>query len=146
MANSSFFYLFSLLAQGMIMVIYHAFFPISLTNLEGTTNSLYVDVSVFPIVFFLVVIFAPLFEEVFLRGALQETLTRRYGKNVAIILGACIFVLIHAFLIVLAPAYFLFGFFLGYLYYRYQSIYAPLLFHVFINLVNVLMVFFVTVL
>ncbi|GAK08233.1 CPBP family intramembrane glutamic endopeptidase [Geomicrobium sp. JCM 19038] len=94
----------------------------------------------------MIVIFAPLFEEVFLRGALQETLTRRYGKNVAILLGACIFVLIHALLIVLAPAYFLFGFFLGFLYYRYQSIYAPLLFHVFINLVNVLTVFFVTVL
>ncbi|GAK08234.1 hypothetical protein [Geomicrobium sp. JCM 19038] len=41
------FYLFSLLAQGMIMVIYHAFFPISLTNLEGTTNSLHVDASIF---------------------------------------------------------------------------------------------------
>ncbi len=84
-------------------------------------------------------ILAPIFEELFFRGAIEGSILRSYrNPAVGIIVSALIFGLIHA-----NPAQvvfaFLFGIILGFIYYRTKSITLPIILHFINNTVSVIL-------
>lgn len=87
--------------------------------------------------FFAVVILAPLFEEILCRGLILSTLKKVMPKWYAIVISASIFGIIHG-----NPIQFIYatsiGILLGWLYTKYDSIFAPMLCHLAFNLVSTL--------
>lgn len=80
----------------------------------------------------LVVIGAPLSEELFFRGLLLEALSNHVGDTYAVLLSALIFALVHFYLIQFIPVL-LSGILLGRLYLKSRGITRPLIAHMVVN-------------
>jgi len=93
-----------------------------LTNLRGD----------WPIFFLVAVVLAPFTEEVLFRGLLQPALKRRLGAIPAVVLTAAGFAVVHVSITV-APAIFVLGLALGYVYERTGTLAAPIAFHAAFN-------------
>lgn len=86
----------------------------------------------------LVGVIGPIGEEVMFRGVLQQTLAERIGHPVSVILTSLIFALFHVDVVMFAPLLVL-GLILGILRAVFQSLWAPILFHVVNNSVSVIL-------
>lgn len=93
---------------------------------------------------FLLIVLVPFIEEVLFRGFLQNRLKKSFGVKVAIILTSMIFALFHFSAsqswgnLELMISLFLLACFLGYLYERQQSIWAPVVLHGTFNAISVI--------
>lgn len=95
-----------------------------------------------------VLVMAPLIEEFLFRGVLQTYLKKRLGPRIAILLSALFFAFFHFSLsqglgnISLLLSLFLLGGYLGFLYQRQGSLWAPIGLHMSFNLVSALRILF----
>ena len=87
--------------------------------------------------FLLVVIAAPLLEEIFFRGILLEGFLHNYSPRKAILLSALIFGAIHLNPIQI-PGAFLIGIFLGWVYWKTRTLLPVILIHFINNLISFL--------
>lgn len=74
------------------------------------------------------VVFAPIFEELICRGAVLESMRRRYSKIASVVVSALFFALIHVEPSVMVQA-FVAGLIFGTIYLRTSSIFAPIILH-----------------
>jgi hypothetical protein len=95
----------------------------------------------FIIAFIMVVVLAPVVEELFFRGFLYQALRQRWGANVAIIASGVLFSLAHFSLYLLVPIAVI-GFALAYLYERTDSLGPPIMLHALNNLISVVVVYY----
>jgi uncharacterized protein len=84
------------------------------------------------IYFFLMVIITPIVEEIVYRGFLFNMLLKKYSLKIALIASSLIFALIHLRFTGIGFL-FLYGLFFGYVYYKTNSLIAPILAHFTIN-------------
>lgn len=87
----------------------------------------------FVAIFFLTVVVAPFAEEVFFRSFLYQAFRKRYGIYLGILISALIFGLFH-FSFVVFPVFVVIGFFLGYIFEKYHSVYPAIMLHSLNNL------------
>ncbi|MCP9235694.1 CPBP family intramembrane glutamic endopeptidase [Lewinella sp. JB7] len=116
-----------------------AVFPVLLRGTNAVDNEL---LQASPgAAFISICVLAPLLEETLFRGLIQERLGRGSPWYVSILLSATLFALMHGTGACLFPL-FMGGITLGYLYYRWNSLYACMLLHFVVNgsgyLINVL--------
>ena len=96
-----------------------------------------------PIAVFAFVILIPVLEEFIFRGLLQSWLRRHLSRQPALLITAVAFALMHfasmqgATNLVIVPAVFVIGYFLGHLYERQGSLYASIGLHVTYNALGV---------
>lgn len=95
----------------------------------------------FIIAFMMVVVLAPVVEELFFRGFLYQALRQRWGANVAIVASGVLFSLAHFSLFLLVPIAVI-GFSLAYLYERTDSLGPPIMLHALNNLISVVVVYY----
>ncbi|MBB4078469.1 membrane protease YdiL (CAAX protease family) [Lewinella aquimaris] len=87
----------------------------------------------FPTLAFIsICVLAPTLEELLFRGLILDRLRRSIPVYLSIVLSAAIFALMHGLRASLFPIFTL-GIALGYLYHRYDSLYACILFHFIVN-------------
>lgn len=86
-------------------------------------------------------IIVPIAEEVLFRGIVQTYLVRRWGAVWGILVASLWFALMHVDVALFAPLFSI-GLGLGYLRYRYQSIWGAILLHAMNNMAGVLSYFF----
>jgi membrane protease YdiL (CAAX protease family) len=89
------------------------------------------------IMFLLIGLVLPFFEELFYRGFIQTSLMRTGRPAVAIVVAGLLFGAVHLGQSggpTQAPALAVFGFALGYAYYRTRSLWAPVLMHALFNI------------
>jgi len=80
------------------------------------------------------VVGAPVMEEFFFRGFLQTSLRRAFGsRQIAIVVGACVFALVHFAQWESMPALFVLGLGLGYAFEKTGRLAAPMLCHMLFN-------------
>ena len=97
-----------------------------------------------------IIIVAPFLEEFLFRGVLQNFLKKHLGRKSAIALSSFIFALFHfapsqkAGNIALLISLFAFACFLGFLYEKRRSLFAPIGLHMTFNLMSALRVLFIT--
>ncbi|MFA9556355.1 lysostaphin resistance A-like protein [Evansella sp. AB-rgal1] len=94
----------------------------------------------FLVVFLEVAILSPILEEIIFRGGILQALKLKYNAHIAVWGSSLMFMLIHQWSIVILPGIFVLGLILGYLYHKYNNIYAPIGFHIFVNGFNVIAV------
>lgn len=82
--------------------------------------------------FFVIVIVAPVAEEIFFRGFVFAGLRGRYGWPAAAAISATMFAVFHLELTFFIPA-FLLGFLFAYIYHRAQSIWPAMILHITVN-------------
>ncbi|MDF2821522.1 MAG: hypothetical protein K0R15_1963 [Clostridiales bacterium] len=80
----------------------------------------------------LVVIIAPICEELLNRGIVYEKIKAQFTRLPAIIIQAAIFAIMHGNMLQIIYAFIL-GLLLGYIYEKYKSIYAPIFMHLLFN-------------
>ena len=90
------------------------------------------------LVFFAIVISAPLFEEIALRGVVFNDFKKSVPVWLALVIQAAVFGLMHLNIIQGTYAFFL-GLILGLVYHYYKSIWMPILVHLSFNLTSTLM-------
>ncbi|MDI6817412.1 MAG: type II CAAX endopeptidase family protein [Actinomycetota bacterium] len=95
----------------------------------------------FIIAVLMVVVLAPIVEELFFRGFLYQALRQRWGANVAIVASGVLFSLAHFSLYLLVPIAVI-GFALAYLYERTDSLGPPIILHALNNLISVVVVYY----
>jgi len=94
---------------------------------------------------FFIIIIVPVIEELIFRGFLQNWIARHLGRIVAIVITAVIFSCFHFSFsqgwgnLEIIPSLFTLALFLGYVYFRQQSIYASIGLHATFNGVNILL-------
>jgi uncharacterized protein len=91
--------------------------------------------------FITLVILAPILEEIFCRGIVLRGLLKNYPKNKAILVSAIFFAAIHLNPWQALPAFFG-GLFMGWMYYKTQSVIPGIIIHVTINGTAFLLMFF----
>jgi len=102
----------------------------------------------FTFAFLCVLILAPLVEEFLFRGVLQTYFKKRVGPKAAILLSALIFALFHYSIghglsnVSLILSLMILGTFLGFLYERQRSLWAPLGLHIAFNAISALRILF----
>ncbi len=106
----------------------------------------------FTLAMFSVVVFAPLIEETLFRGFLQSYLRRYFSPAFSIAIASLCFTSFHYSAdqglgnISILGSLFLLGCFLGFLYERQQSLFAPLLLHSLFNFLSVANLYFLSAL
>jgi membrane protease YdiL (CAAX protease family) len=85
------------------------------------------------IYFFLMVIITPVVEEIIYRGFLFNLLLKKYSVKIALIVSSLIFAFFHLRFAGIGYL-FVYGLFFGYVYYKVNSLIAPILAHFVINL------------
>jgi membrane protease YdiL (CAAX protease family) len=90
------------------------------TRIDQSLNSSYGAI--------ITIIVAPIFEEYFFRGMIQQSLVQRYGSLVGVLLAAALFGIIHFNPVQIGGA-FLGGIAIGYVYNRTQSLSAAIFIH-----------------
>ncbi len=86
-------------------------------------------------------VIAPIFEELLCRGVILEAIRRKHGGFIACVLSSLIFGVMHLEPQAVLNA-FMIGMLLGYLYIRTNSIFAPMLIHLFNNVIAYLFLVF----
>jgi membrane protease YdiL (CAAX protease family) len=92
--------------------------------------------------FFVIVIVAPIAEEIFFRGFVFTGLRSRFGWGAAAAISAAMFAVFHLELTFFIPA-FLLGFLFAYVYHRSNSIWPGIILHVIFNSIGVAAYYFV---
>ncbi len=136
--------------QGIIyLILVHLFHIVEFPD----QNSIYMvkmtlgDPLYFLFTLITIVLFGPIAEELLFRGFLQSYLRQWIGKNSAIVLTALIFASFHFSMvqeisnISILPALFVFALFLGALYEKQRSLFAPIALHAFFNGFNALQLY-----
>lgn len=129
--------------QGLFLLLFFLPFEDSLPQGESTSALLAVNGPTIVLTFVILAILTPLLEEILFRGYLQRSVQKYLDPFLAVGISALLFTLCHAFTLIIMPAIFILGLGTGYLYHTYQSIYAPLSLHMFLNSINVFAVGFV---
>ncbi|MEE9413875.1 MAG: type II CAAX endopeptidase family protein [Acidimicrobiales bacterium] len=88
-----------------------------------------------------VVVGAPVVEEIFFRGFLQTTLERRIGSRGAWLIASAVFAVVH-FQVLQFPALFMFGLLAGFIYNKYDRLGPAIWTHVGFNAVTVMYLVF----
>lgn len=88
------------------------------------------------------VIIAPVIEEVFFRGFLQQAFTKRFGLNRGLLLASLIFAIAHFEFQVLIPIFIL-SLLLGWMFIRSRSIWPGIIFHAVNNIMALVIEFMV---
>ncbi|MBM3199010.1 MAG: CPBP family intramembrane metalloprotease [Chlamydiae bacterium] len=97
-----------------------------------------------------VILLAPLIEEFLFRGLLQNFLLQHLSRGKAIVLSSIAFTLLHIAPeqawdnVTLALSLFPLGCLLGFLYEKYQTLFAPLVLHALFNGISALQLFYLT--
>lgn len=136
------------LAGQIIMVVMHLFSQVPME--EQIAVKLLKTSMTYPALFITtmvcVTVIVPVMEEVLFRGLLQTWLKQRFGRPTAIVLCSLIFAFFHFSTsqglnnIELIISLFILSCFLGYIYERQSSIWAPIGLHMFFNVVSVSMI------
>ena len=88
----------------------------------------------------LAALISPVAEELFFRGLIQNLLLRVFRRAwPAIILTGLLFALIHIPLYPHMPALWMLGIILGWSYYRYRTLVAPVLIHLWFNAASLIL-------
>src|SRR6056297_2183091 len=87
------------------------------------------------------VVFAPVLEELIVRGIILEGFLRNYSPWTAIILSSLIFGILHFNLVQFVGAFIL-GMFIGWVYYQTRNLLLPVLIHFTNNLLSYILVYF----
>lgn len=128
-----FFAIASILLSAVISPLWGSLFQRSAENYQEAMST-----ARYPLFMFIdVCIFAPIAEEVVLRGYALPNFTRKYGASIGLLLTTLLFALLHLNLYQMSWAL-ISGYFLGLLYQRSDSVIYPILLHYIFNLVGLL--------
>lgn len=119
------------LAINIIIKLVQVFFEIELPGFGEQVNKINLfGTGTFNLVitFIVLAILAPIIEEIFFRGFIQEQLQKITSSKMAILIQALIFSLAHLELQVIIPLTII-GAILGYIYHKTNSIYPTIVFH-----------------
>lgn len=111
---------------GLLTLIFPSYKEISNLMQESHT-------SIFKL--FVIVVFAPIFEEIFFRGVIFGYLKKNYNIVLAIILQALVFGILHGNIVQGIYAFIL-GVILALIYYYTNSLYSSIVFHLIFNLLG----------
>lgn len=130
-------------AQVLFLLLFFSSSADSLPQEESTSASLAISGPTIVLAFTALALLTPLLEEIVFRGLVQRTVQKYLSPFLAIVISAILFTLCHAFTLMIMPGIFILGLSAGYLYHAYQSIYAPISLHVFLNSINIFAVSFI---
>ncbi|QKS72299.1 CPBP family intramembrane metalloprotease [Paenalkalicoccus suaedae] len=125
--------------QVLFLMIYFGNDMQNLSSPQNGTASLNITIFTFFAALIAIAFVTPIIEEIIFRGGILEALSNKFSVPIAILISSILFVLAHPITLIM-PGLIVAGLSLGYLYQKYNSIYAPLLHHMFINTINVLAV------
>lgn len=91
--------------------------------------------------FLMTVIFAPILEELIIRGIILEGFLRNYSPGLSIFLSSLIFGILHFNLVQFTGAFIL-GLFIGWVYYQTRNLILPILIHFLNNLLSYILLYF----
>lgn len=121
------------------LIFLMVYFGGDMYNLPDTqSGATMFDINIFTIVavFIALAVFTPIIEEIVFRGGILQALKTKYNVFIAVLVSSILFLLVHLVPVIM-PALLVAGLSLGYLYHKYDSIYPPILLHMFINSINV---------
>ncbi|RKD69610.1 CAAX prenyl protease-like protein [Sinobaca qinghaiensis] len=125
--------------QLIFILIYFGGDTHNLPETQNGTASLEINLFTIFAVFIAIALVTPLIEEIIFRGGILQALKTKYNTFIAILLSSVLFLLAHPVTLIM-PALLVAGLSFGYLYHKYDSIYPPILHHMFINSINVIAV------
>jgi len=83
-------------------------------------------------IFISMVVTAPILEEIIFRGVIQRGLSTKYSPVISIVISSALFAVLHLSLV----GTFLFGLFIGWIYYRTKNLLYCILMHAVVNLIS----------